>query len=355
MIENGEDSEYPLELVLEGVKLSSGNLDMLGLLVNRLGEASLSEEDVGAVADEMFNHLDLFTRNRKVLDMCLVALSNLTVVEANCEVFVRKEVLSAGTEEEANLSKRLTTIIDKFLGHNAQNESKNVDYSNKDATTEADPWAHVASIICNICRTALGRKAMMKTSLGYVPKLALQFRSHNLVRRQGCVGAIRTCLFDADVHWWMLNEAGILYPILHPLVVATAAFDEKDKDGMDPRLWLAAEDKNKKYEPDVGVRKMLLECLVLLCQSKPNRNVLRNARVYPIVRDLDLEQDDDGISEVILDIVNFLMRDEEGEASAWDNLGGGDANANAKLALKDRQDDEEATGKGSVFGDMGVD
>jgi len=79
-----------VELILEGVKLSAGNLDLLGLLANKLGEASLSEEEVGAIADEMFSHLDLYARNKKVVNLCLVVLSNLTVVEANCEIFVAK-------------------------------------------------------------------------------------------------------------------------------------------------------------------------------------------------------------------------------------------------------------------------
>ena len=146
----------------------------------------------------------------------------------------------------------------------------------------------------------------------------------------------------------MLHEAKILPYILHPLGGATP-FDEKDRDGMDPRLWLAAEDKNKKYEPDVGVRKMLLECIILLCQKKPQRDILRKWRVYPVCRNLDLEQEDEGVSEVIYEIVNLLMRDEEGEASAWD----------MPLRIEDKKEEKKANdatacGEG-VFVDMGVD
>lgn len=342
------EDDHPVELILEGVKLSAGNLDLLGLLANKLGEASLSEEEVGAIADEMFSQLDLYARNKKVVNLCLVVLSNLTVVEANCEIFVAKEVSDGEAVDKIHASKRLASIIESFLKHNPQAEDRSVDYTKREAVTEADPWAHVASVLCNLCRTALGRKVIMKVSNEYIPKIASQFRSLNLVRRQGCVGAIRTCLFDSEVHWWALHEAKILPHVLYPLVVATP-FDDEDKEGMDPRIWMAAEDKNKKYEPDVGVRKMLLECLVLLCQKKPQRDDLRKWKVYPVCKNLDLEQEDEGVSEVILDIVNFLMRDEEGERSGWD--------APPPLETTSEDKDEKVVDgdKEAVFKDMGVD
>ena len=349
------NEDHPIELVLEGVKLSAGNLDLLGLLANKLGEAPLNEDEVGAISDEMFSQLDMYSRNRKVVDLCLVVLSNLTVVEANCEIFVSKEVADGDTMDKVSASKRLESIIESFLKHNPQAEDGELDYTKREAVIQADPWAHVASVLCNLSRTGLGRKLILKVSNDYFPKIASQFRSLNIVRRQGCVGTIRTCLFDSEVHWWALHEAKILPHILYPLVVATP-FEDKDKEGMDPRIWMAAEDKNKKYEPDVGVRKMLLECLVLLCQKKPQRDDLRRWKVYPVCRNLDLEQEDESVSEVILDIVNFLMRDEEGERSGWD----------APLALETTNEDKNrpkgtadtaanAPNGNGVFSDMGVD
>ena len=343
--------DHPPDLILEGVKLSSGNLQMLGLLANRLGEATLSDDEVQTVAEEMFSQLDLYSRNKKVVDLCLVVLSNLTVAEANSETFVKQEVrICDESSGDLEASKRLQALIDALLKHNPQTEDVNIDYGKKEAVTEVDPWAHGASIVCNLCRTELGRKMIMKVSNGYIPKIASQIRSLNLVRRQGCVGALRTCLFDSEVHWWMLHEAKILPYILYPLVVAMP-FDEKDKEGMDPRIWMAADDATKKYEPDVGVRKMLLECIVLLCQKKSQRHDLRKWKVYPVCRNLDLEQEDEGVSEVILDIVNFLMRDEDGEQSAWD------------MPLQTDQSDKSKSKNGGetksagedVFADMGVD
>jgi hypothetical protein len=58
---------------------------------------------------------------------------------------------------------------------------------------------------------------------------------------------------------------------------------------------------------------MIIECLILLCQRRIIRNDLRRRKVYPIVRNLDYEQENEDVSTQILELVNLLMRDEEGE------------------------------------------
>ena len=62
---------------------------------------------------------------------------------------------------------------------------------------------------------------------------------------------------------------------------------------------------------------MILECLVLLCQKRNIRNELRKLKVYPIIRNVDLnlidksEELHDQFSDIIRKIVDFLMGDEE--------------------------------------------
>ena len=80
---------------------------------------------------------------------------------------------------------------------------------------------------------------------------------------------------------------------------------------MDPVLWLAAENPDRQAEPDLEVMKLLLECLVLLCQKRYMRNELRKRKVYPIMRNLDLAVEDEGVSAVLYDVVNFLIGDED--------------------------------------------
>ena len=121
---------------------------------------------------------------------------------------------------------------------------------------------------------------------------------------------MRSCLFDNDIHWWLLHDVGVLPYMLLPLVVATP-FTVKEKDGMDPVLFLSAEDPEKTWEPETDILLMLLESIVLFCQRRGIREELRKKKVYPICRNLDYLQENEAASSLILDIVNLLMRDED--------------------------------------------
>ena len=46
-----------------------------------------------------------------------------------------------------------------------------------------------------------------------------------------------SCLFDEDVHWWMVVDAKVVDHIVLPLIVATP-FTEQEKVGMNPIWWL---------------------------------------------------------------------------------------------------------------------
>jgi hypothetical protein len=136
------------------------------------------------------------------------------------------------------------------------------------------------------------------------------------------VAALRSCLFDSEEHTWFVQEVKILPALLLPLVAPTP-FTEQEKKGMDPLIWLQAEDLGKRPDPDLDVVKMLLECLVLLCQRRVIRQTMRAKKVYPVVRNLDLFLEDEGVNDVVVQIVDFLVRDEapDGEEDESDHKG----------------------------------
>lgn len=177
-----------------------------------------------------------------------------------------------------------------------------------------DPFQHVSSVLCNVTRFEQGRALVLKLGRGaetpVMIKLSSQINSLNPSRRRGAVGCVRNCLFDEGVHWWFVHEIQILSTILMPLVVATP-FTEKEKVGMDPLIWAAAENPDKKSDTDVHTVRLLLESIVLLCQKRGVREELRKKRVYPLIRNLDYLQEDERVSEIILDLVNLLERDED--------------------------------------------
>jgi hypothetical protein len=58
--------------------------------------------------------------------------------------------------------------------------------------------------------------------------------------------------------------------------------------------------------------KMMLECLLLLCQRRGIREELRKRKVYPVMRNLDLKiENNETISTAIYEVVNFLISDED--------------------------------------------
>ena len=173
-----------------------------------------------------------------------------------------------------------------------------------------DPWQHVSSILCNITRLEDGRRILLRQSSQYMGMLIKQIRSRNPIRRRGAVASLRTCLFDNEIHWWIVHEVRVLPFIMLPIIVATP-FTDMEKNGMDPILWLNAENPAKKWESEVDILMMLLECIILLCQKRGIREELRKRQVYPMCRNLDYLQEDGGVSSLILEIVNLLMRDED--------------------------------------------
>lgn len=102
----------------------------------------------------------------------------------------------------------------------------------------------------------------------------------------------------------------ILSSLLLPLVVATP-FTEREKEGMDPLLWIQAENPLRQCEPEVDIIKMLMEGLILLCQTRRIRQELRAKKVYVICRNHDYASEDDGVHDLMQEIVNFLERDED--------------------------------------------
>ncbi len=76
-------------------------------------------------------------------------------------------------------------------------------------------------------------------------------------------------------------------------------------------MYCTFQSPTKVLEPEVDIRLMLVECVHLLCQRRIVRDEMRAKKVYPIIRNLSLNQDDDRVNEAVIDIVNLLMRDED--------------------------------------------
>lgn len=96
---------------------------------------------------------------------------------------------------------------------------------------------------------------------------------------------------------------------------------------------------DKKRETDHEILKTHLETLLLLTATRECRETLRKVKVYPVIRELHVDVEDDGVRESVDRLVQVLMRDEEDEAAS----GGIDAEdhpRNGKSAVKDQRVEE---------------
>jgi len=120
------------------------------------------------------------------------------------------------------------------------------------------------------------------------------------------------------VHWWFVDELQILLYILPPLIAPTP-FTEREKTGMNTQIAALAEDESKRPDSDINIVIMLMECVVLLCQTRVIRNILRKERVYYVCRNTDYYLENDRVNDIMHDIVNFLERDEDPYDEAIEN------------------------------------
>jgi hypothetical protein len=55
---------------------------------------------------------------------------------------------------------------------------------------------------------------------------------------------------------------------------------------------------------------MLLEALVLLTSTRSGREIMRQRKVYPVIRNLHLSETSEDVHEIAERVVQMLMRDE---------------------------------------------
>jgi len=303
-------NELSIDDIIGGLgnqQFAQQRLPLLELLTNYLAEGENIEDSKLKLIFNLLLTIPIIVppttnEGKKIISITMSALSNATVKEESAML-----LLEHLEPEESKLTKQFHFIIKKYLQYNPQAEIIEEETPDWDLL---DEWQHVGSVLCNVCQSEKGRKIILNTSTGYIERIAVQIRSANVVRRRGAVGSLRSCLFDQDCHWWMLYESKVLTPILLPLVDANP-FTEKDIEGMDPVLWMQAANPDKKLEPDFGIMRMLLECIILLCQRRGLREELRKRKVYPVMRNLDIKIEDEGVSEVLYEVVNFLIGDED--------------------------------------------
>ena len=121
--------------------------------------------------------------------------------------------------------------------------------------------------------------------------------------------ALSHCCYETTDHDWLLFEVGILGHLLLPLA-GPEEFTSEEKDGMEDFLIEKLEPlgASKVREPDLETRKSLLGAIHLLACSKSARQYMRRKRAYPVIRNADLVETSEPLKELVLKIIDFLIR-----------------------------------------------
>ncbi|KNC86628.1 hypothetical protein SARC_01257 [Sphaeroforma arctica JP610] len=167
----------------------------------------------------------------------------------------------------------------------------------------------LGAVFANISRLPEGRAIVINKEKFAFQRL-LTFLNHTEpVRRGGVVAMIRNVAFDAELHMWLLgDDVNILPALLLPLA-GPEEFDEEEMEGMPDDLQYLDDDKTR--EPDIALRKMLVETLLQLCTTRSGRDTLREKKVYPIIRELHKWEKTDYLEKSIYDLVQILQGDED--------------------------------------------
>ena len=139
------------------------------------------------------------------------------------------------------------------------------------------------------------------------------------VRRKGVASTIKNVAFEIDSHGDLIGEDEInILPYLLLPIMGNDEYDEEDMLDMLPDLQLLPPDKERDSDPTI--MQTHIETLMLLTTTRMGRDVLRNIKVYPIIRETHLRVENDDVREMCERLVQVLMRDEEGEEKPMPNM-----------------------------------
>nr|POF13204.1 protein hgh1 like [Quercus suber] len=204
---------------------------------------------------------------------------------------------------------------------------------------KAATYDYLSYLFADLAKEEKGRRHFLqprKADADIVPitKLIVFTEHASAIRRRGVANTIKNVCFETSSHTLLLaNEGddvallpgtdstststtgtgvGLLPYILLPLM-GNEEYADEDTEGMLDECQLLPPDKARDAQNDILITH--LETLLLLTTTREGRQRLRDVKVYPIVRELHLQNKDEGVRESCDRLVQVLMRDEEGEGT----------------------------------------
>ena len=175
---------------------------------------------------------------------------------------------------------------------------------------------YLAYLFADIAKDKEGRQYFLTKQEydGVIPltKLIVFTEHKSDIRRKGVASTIKNVAFEIDAHPELLAEDEInILPYLLLPITGSEEYEEEETMSMLPDLQLLP--PNKRRDPDHTIIQTHIETLMLLTTTREGRDVLREIKVYPIIRETHLRVQNEEVREACERLVQVLMRDEEGE------------------------------------------
>ncbi|KAI9158279.1 Protein HGH1 [Paramyrothecium foliicola] len=147
---------------------------------------------------------------------------------------------------------------------------------------------------------------------GGIPLTKLKvFTEHKSdIRRKGVASTIKNVAFEIKSHPDFLDEEKInILPYILLPIIGGEEYDAEDALAMLPDLQLLPPDKQRDSDPTIV--QTYVETLMLLTTTREGRDIMREIKVYPIIRETHLRVEHEGVQEACERLVQVLMRDED--------------------------------------------
>jgi len=155
-----------------------------------------------------------------------------------------------------------------------------VKYNTKDCKLD-----YLASFFANLMQLAKVRKLILNEKKDYMKKLVTFIKEGNSsIRRGGVASIIKNSCFQFEHHeWLMCGEVDLLTHLLLPLC-GGEEYNDDEMDKMPIDLQYLDNDKIRERDPDI--RKLLVECVLMLCAEKKGREMMRSMNIHLIIDNL---------------------------------------------------------------------
>ncbi|KAI2618842.1 DUF383-domain-containing protein [Hypoxylon sp. NC1633] len=267
---------------------------LINLASDREILGSLATDD--KFLDEILRQIIIATEpNANLLSMLL---SNLAKWDTLKRILDRKQPAPAELGPSDSV---MNQLVDLFVKGADGTYNKHADFD------------HLAYLFADLTKHAEIRRYFVQKQEydGVIPITKLKvFTEHKSdVRRKGVASTIKNVAFEVPSHLLFLSEDDInILPYILLPIMGNEEYDEDEMMSMLPDLQLLPPDKQRDADP--YIIQTHVETLLLLSSTRQGRDQMRDAKVYPIIRETHLRVKNEGVQDACERLVQVLMRDE---------------------------------------------